>query len=68
MPFFVSMTGSAPRSYQHAEHYCRVNNERRDGNSEGTSQPIDRGVAHIDFVVEPSETSLIDERNFNRLE
>jgi hypothetical protein len=49
---------AAENYYQHAEHYFRVNNESRVGNSAGTSDPIDRGTAHTDFVAEPSETAI----------
>src|ERR1700690_2353899 len=51
---------SAENYYQHAEHYFRVNNESRGGNSAGTSPRIDRGTAHSGVVAEPSET-LIDQ-------
>ena len=47
---------SAESYYQHAEHYFRVNNESRVGNSAGTSPPIDRGTAHPEFVAQPDET------------
>jgi hypothetical protein len=51
---------AAENYYQHAEHYFRVNNESRGGNSAGTSPPIDQGTAHPGFVAEPVET-LIDQ-------
>ena len=37
---------AAENYYQHAEHYFRVNNESRVGNSAGTSDPIGRGTDH----------------------
>jgi hypothetical protein len=49
---------AAENYYQHAEHYFRVNNESRTGNSAGTSQPIDRGTPHMGIVAEPSETAI----------
>jgi hypothetical protein len=49
---------AAENCYQHAEHYFRVSNESRTGNSAGTSHPIDRGTAHTGFVAEPSETAI----------
>ena len=50
---------AAENYYQHAEHYFRVNNESRTGNSAGTSHPIDRGTTHIGVVAEPSETAIV---------
>jgi hypothetical protein len=50
---------AAENYYQHAEHYFRVNNESRTGNSAGTSHPIDRGTTHTGFVAEPSETAIV---------
>lgn len=49
---------SAENYYQHAEHYFRVNNENRGGNSAGTSPKIDRNTAYPDFVTEPVETQI----------
>jgi hypothetical protein len=49
---------SAENYYQHAEHYFRVNKESRDGNSAGTSRPIDRDTARTGFVAEPDETRI----------
>jgi len=46
---------AAENYYQHAEHYFRVNNESRGGNSAGTSPPIDRDTGHSGIVHEPSE-------------
>jgi hypothetical protein len=43
---------AAENYYQHAEHYLRVNNDNRGGNSPGTSQPIDRNSAQTGFVGE----------------
>jgi hypothetical protein len=51
---------AAENYYQHAEHYFRVNNESRGGNSGGTSPRIDRDTAHPGVVAEPDET-LIDQ-------
>jgi Domain of unknown function (DUF4167) len=50
---------AAENYYQHAEHYFRVNDESRTGNSAGTSNPIDRGTAHAGFAAEPSETAIV---------
>jgi hypothetical protein len=50
---------AAENYYQHAEHYFRVNNENRGGNSAGASHLIDRDTAYPAFVAEPGET-LID--------
>jgi hypothetical protein len=50
---------AAENYYQHAEHYFRVNNENRGGNSAGTSPQMNRDTAHPAVVPEPSET-LID--------
>jgi hypothetical protein len=50
---------AAENYYQHAEHYFRVNNESRVGNSAGTSHPIDRGTAHMGIVAEPSEAAIV---------
>lgn len=44
--------------FQHAEHYYRINNESRVGNSAGTPHPIDRGTVHADFMAEPSEPAI----------
>src|SRR5260370_15633653 len=41
---------AAENYFQHAEHYFRVNNESRGGNSAGTPQPIDRNTAQTGFV------------------
>jgi Domain of unknown function (DUF4167) len=49
---------AAENCYQHAEHYFRVSNESRNGNSASTSHPIDRGTAHTGFVAEPSEPAI----------
>jgi hypothetical protein len=50
---------AAENYYQHAEHYFRVSNESRVGNSAGTSPAIDRGTAHTGVVAEPSETAIV---------
>jgi hypothetical protein len=47
---------AAENYYPHAEHYFRVNNEGRGGNSAGTPHQIDPGIAHPGFVAEPGET------------
>jgi hypothetical protein len=47
---------AAENYYQHAEHYFRVNNEMRGGNSSGTSNQINRDTAHPGFVTETGET------------
>ena len=49
---------AAENYYQHAEHYFRVNNESRVGNSAGTSPPIDRGTAQMGVVAESSEAAI----------
>src|SRR5258706_12978652 len=43
---------AAENFFQHAEHYFRVNNENRGGNSAGTPQPIDRDIAQTGVVGE----------------
>jgi hypothetical protein len=49
---------AAENYYQHAEHYFRVSNESRTGNSAGTSHPIDRGTVQTG-VAEPSGTAMV---------
>lgn len=49
---------AAENYYQHAEHYFRVNNEMRGGNSAGASNQIDRGSFNPGFVAEPDETPI----------
>jgi Domain of unknown function (DUF4167) len=49
---------AAENYYQHAEHYFRVNNESRGGNSAGTPHPIDRDTPHSGVVHEPNETAI----------
>ena len=48
---------AAENYYQHAEHYFRVNNENRGGNSAGTSPPIDQRTAYPGFVAQSGETA-----------
>jgi hypothetical protein len=48
----------AENYYQHAEHYFRVNNENRGGNSAGTPPPIDRNRAHSGTTTEPGGTPI----------
>jgi hypothetical protein len=50
---------AAENYYQHAEHYFRVNNENRAGNSAGTSHQIDRDIPDPGFVADPGKI-LID--------
>jgi Domain of unknown function (DUF4167) len=47
---------AAENYFQHAEHYLRVNNEMRGGNSANMSHQNDRGIAHSGFVAAPAET------------
>jgi Domain of unknown function (DUF4167) len=49
---------AAENYYQHAEHYFRVNNESRGGNSADSLHQIDPGVAHPGFVAEPGESPV----------
>ena len=51
---------AAENFYQHAEHYFRINNENRAGNSPGISQQIDRDIASPGFVADPGKI-LIDQ-------
>jgi hypothetical protein len=49
---------AAENYYQHAEHYFRVNNEMRGGNSAGASNQINRDPSNPGFVAEPGATRL----------
>ena len=51
---------AAENYYQHAEHYFRVNNENRAGNSSGMSHQIDQDTAYSGFVADPG-IILIDQ-------
>ena len=45
--------------YQHAEHYFRINNLGRDGNSVAASRPIDHAAAQADIA--PPERNEIEQ-------
>jgi hypothetical protein len=45
--------------YQHAEHYFRIDNAGRDGNSAAASQPSDQATVETNLA--PTERSEIEE-------